>query len=229
MKIRCILVFFAASLALFVACGSVIRDSLGARTIGYTEGGDEIVPVEYLESTGSEWIDTGVNPGLDFSIEVEGMHVGNYQKNAVLFSNEGGAAFVDIIFYNYNMWQCRCYGGVSYAGETAGEFFYAKVDFNYSAATRAYFNLNGQTSSRATSKTEEQIVGSTKPIWLFYGPGGKTNPVRIAMFRMWKDGELAIDLVPVRIGSEGMMLDRVSGQLFRNQGTGAFLVGPDLN
>lgn len=40
-------------------------------------------------------------------------------------------------------------------------------------------------------------------------------------------GTLVIDLIPVRVGTVGYMYDRVSGQLFGNQGTGAFVIGPD--
>ena len=40
------------------------------------------------------------------------------------------------------------------------------------------------------------------------------------------------DFIPVRLTndngkSEGVMYDKVSGQLFRNAGTGAFIIGPD--
>ena len=39
------------------------------------------------------------------------------------------------------------------------------------------------------------------------------------------------DFIPVRVGSGanavGYMYDRVSGQLFGNAGTGAFVIGPD--
>lgn len=40
--------------------------------------------------------------------------------------------------------------------------------------------------------------------------------------------------VPVRFTnelgvSEGAMYDKVSGQLFRNQGSGSFILGPDKN
>ena len=40
------------------------------------------------------------------------------------------------------------------------------------------------------------------------------------------------DFIPVRFTNElgeteGAMYDRVSGQLFRNAGTGAFVIGPD--
>jgi hypothetical protein len=36
-----------------------------------------------------------------------------------------------------------------------------------------------------------------------------------------------MDLIPVRIGNVGYMYDKVSGQLFENQGTGNFILGPD--
>ena len=46
-------------------------------------------------------------------------------------------------------------------------------------------------------------------------------------------GVLVRDFIPVRFTneqgvSEGAMYDRVSGQLFRNSGTGVFIVGTDI-
>ena len=43
---------------------------------------------------------------------------------------------------------------------------------------------------------------------------------------------MVFDAIPVRFTnessqSEGAMYDRVSGQLFRNAGTGSFVIGPD--
>lgn len=51
-------------------------------------------------------------------------------------------------------------------------------------------------------------------------------------FKLFNGGVLALDLIPVRFTNEngddeGAMYDRVSGQLFRNSGTGAFIIGPD--
>lgn len=56
---------------------------------------------------------------------------------------------------------------------------------------------------------------------------------RIHSFSIVNDsGVLLIDFIPVRFTNEngddeGAMYDRVSGKLFRNQGTGAFVIGPD--
>ena len=44
---------------------------------------------------------------------------------------------------------------------------------------------------------------------------------------MIKNGLTVRDFIPVRVGDVGYMYDRVSGDLFGNAGTGAFIIGPD--
>jgi hypothetical protein len=51
----------------------------------------------------------------------------------------------------------------------------------------------------------------------------------IYSFAVVREGKTLVDLIPVRKGSEGCFYDRVSGTIIRNQGTGAFVVGPDKN
>lgn len=51
---------------------------------------------------------------------------------------------------------------------------------------------------------------------------------------MMMDGVIVCDLQPVRFTnengvSEGAMYDKVSGTLFRNAGTGEFVIGPDAS
>ena len=50
---------------------------------------------------------------------------------------------------------------------------------------------------------------------------------RIYSAKMVSNRVSIFDFVPVRKGNIGYMYDRVSGQLFGNQGTGAFIIGPD--
>lgn len=60
-----------------------------------------------------------------------------------------------------------------------------------------------------------------------------TAPVGFRLHRaiLTLDGVVVRDYVPVRIGegesAVGLMYDRVSGELFGNEGTGYFIVGPD--
>jgi hypothetical protein len=55
---------------------------------------------------------------------------------------------------------------------------------------------------------------------------------KIYSAKIWVESILVRDFITVRFTnelgqSEGAMYDRVSGQLFRNAGTGAFTIGPD--
>lgn len=47
--------------------------------------------------------------------------------------------------------------------------------------------------------------------------------------KIWQDGLLVRDFIPVRKGTVGDLYDRVSGKLFGNAGTGDFVIGPDKN
>lgn len=66
-----------------------------------------------------------------------------------------------------------------------------------------------------------------KPIQLF--PKNKKNlaRTRIMKFKAIRNGEKVADIIAVRKDGVGYMYDRASGQLFGNQGTGAFVIGPD--
>ena len=50
----------------------------------------------------------------------------------------------------------------------------------------------------------------------------------IAFLQLSRNGVLLRDFIPVRVGQVGYMYDRVSGELFGNDGTGDFILGPDV-
>ena len=55
---------------------------------------------------------------------------------------------------------------------------------------------------------------------------------KIQSCTIWQNGSIVQDLIPVRFTnengqSEGAMYDKVTKQLFRNKGTGSFVIGPD--
>lgn len=65
------------------------------------------------------------------------------------------------------------------------------------------------------------------PLYLFSLPTKKAFKGRIYYFSILEGNEIVMDLIPVRVGTTGYMYDKVSGQLFGNDGTGAFILGPD--
>jgi hypothetical protein len=46
-------------------------------------------------------------------------------------------------------------------------------------------------------------------------------------YAQFKDDNVTISLIPIRIEQEGYLFDKVSGRLFGNEGTGSFILGPD--
>ena len=79
------------------------------------------------------------------------------------------------------------------------------------------------------------IAGDYPPIAIFrrnYSAGYGNLIGRIYWLKISNGSVLVRDFIPVRFTneqgvSEGAMYDHVSGQLFRNQGTGSFVIGPD--
>lgn len=53
-------------------------------------------------------------------------------------------------------------------------------------------------------------------------------PSIVSYCTIYDNGILVFDAIPVRIGQVGYMYDQVSGQLFGNDGTGSFTLGPDV-
>lgn len=57
---------------------------------------------------------------------------------------------------------------------------------------------------------------------------GYAKNFRVYYFKMYNSGTLVRDFIPVRVGQIGYMYDKVSGQLFKNIGSGNFILGPDI-
>ena len=82
-----------------------------------------------------------------------------------------------------------------------------------------------------TPTYKDIIVGveskNQQPIQLFPKEQKNLARTRIMKFESIRNGEKVADIIAVRKDGVGYMYDRVSGQLFGNQGTGDFIIGPD--
>lgn len=52
---------------------------------------------------------------------------------------------------------------------------------------------------------------------------------KLYYFKVWDVGTVIFDFIPVRVGTVGYLYDKVSGELFGNNGTGSFTLGPDVS
>lgn len=176
--------------------------------------------IEYLESTGTQYVDTGI-----------------YSDATTIFS-------VDAQFTSWNTTSPECFG--SYNNRFAfGKINSTETTYKFIVQTRTAISPSisldtnrhvfvidapsGVAKIDTTSKSFlRSITRSSNPLWLF-NRSGASAPCNARVFgcKIEQNGVLVRDFVPVRDGQTGYLYDRVSGQLFGNAGTSDFILGPD--
>lgn len=174
--------------------------------------------IEYLESTGTQYIDTGVV--LDATMTVRVLY--DYIQNGFVFGarasvNSGYSGVTNESMGTYNI----RYGNKNiYAQPTIPR------GTNDVIISPIGVILNGATVSSTTYGNDFfsghcflfTINNNGQPLI------GDYAVIRIIRFSI----DNIIDLIPVRVGTTGYMYDKVSGELFGNSGTGDFILGPDV-
>lgn len=128
--------------------------------------------------------------------------------------------------------QFYCGNNVGNVNLYIGEAFDWKVVLDSQSNTLAVYKGAELALSKATSGA---FLNHDVPIHFFGGIHGTLlddlASVKIWYFKIIHGSTVVRDFIPVRFTnklgvSEGAMYDRVTGQLFRNAGTGSFIIGP---
>ena len=192
--------------------------------------------VEYLESTGTQYIDADYIPTIDSEMELDIMCLsqnssytgvavcGNYFNSTHVFGLGRNSNNI-LIGYFGNKANVNLYGT-----------FYRNVRYKTSINkdTLSCTNVETQASTSMTMGVT-RFDTSSRSLYLL---NGNTQTGDLWIHANWKlfgcklfRQSLVRDFIPVRVGSGanavGYMYDRVSGELFGNAGTGAFVIGPD--
>ena len=220
-----------------VIVASPVRSSLAAKGTTYIlkVSSDYIVEVEYIEAgrrdanNTTEWIDTEIKTDKDLVIDL-------------VFTTNSGAGRDP-------------FGDWHGSDSTSQRFFYNTLDLvRYDIGSRRItMNLNNNLTldtprhfRLSNFQVEDLTYGqsqSASSVLSFNGGENTfkichtvnqtgTNYTRVYSVTLALKDDIVWDGVPVRFLNEqgiweGAMYDTVSGQLFRNQGTGAFVIGPD--
>ena len=205
---------------------------------GYTfKGWAGYIPIEYLESTGTQYIDTGLifntpSTRLDYSLKVSVL--GREQKKGTFVSNETSTnegfniemEYGNIIFYSAPYVE-GC------PGTTCSYITNIDYDKNFVEYT-GYFSSNGFQSNLMNipfSYNTPYLPQSPKSITLYKNAFTSTKPYigKIYYVRFMIDNILVRDFIPV-LDSNNVpcMYDKVERKFYYNQGTGQFIAGPVL-
>lgn len=181
--------------------------------------------IEYLESTGIQWINTGIIPDETTGIEAKVTCSNNTDSYFIGLRNNSsntrwGAGHSNNGFY----WCYRTY-------QTSGRLWGldATIKLNY-LNDKKFIATDGSTTVNVslpslsfTPAYNIRLFGSAGIVASYSKWSGKIYYTKIT-----QGSSTIMDLIPVRVGTTGYMYDKVSGELFGNTGTGSFTLGNDV-
>lgn len=196
--------------------------------------------VEYLESSGAEWIDTGILPSttivadIDFLITAYTESGDAYQSylfgsRRYITARRACFAFAPKLSSTNTYWYVEVGRSAYTASKTIPLNTAAKANISYNATT---ITAGGVTQSANYSPTWDNSY-ATLSLYLFnrHNLGGDSSTPftgRVYACKIWDDGVLVRNFIPVRADGVGYMYDKVSGALFGDIGGGAFTYGNDV-
>ena len=200
--------------------------------------GREIHPVEYLESTGTQYIDTGFvgnqNTSLKIKLELDGSET---QTTAVFGSRVLSSGTVDNSFYMYKVYS-------STAPTFKPQFGFDTQTYNDTSTTdfsnpiEFYFNKRVVSVNGTTVKTFNSATFTTPSSILLFnchtGTAGTDIDTRYAIGKLyyckiWNNDVLVHDYTPaIDENGVGFMFDNTNRTIHDNAGTGTFIAGPTI-
>lgn len=188
--------------------------------------------VEYIESTGTQWIDLGIKIDTEMDVSFKFIPTadqGGYSVGIGIFGTRNGVNNRNISCYYTNSVVFCDYNSGSYAPYrvlVSGSPIGKVLVFNLSKYSRE-ITVNGvSTSNTTTYPSSFSALQNACLLWVS-GTDGQYSAKAIGKLYLFSITGL-MQLIPVRVGTVGYMYDSVSGQLFGNAGTGSFVLGPDV-
>ena len=191
------------------------QDKVSANIImpaGYTR-------LEYLESTGTQWIDTGVvfNSDIGYELEYQPKTTNNWVVQA--------GARGQVIAQGGNIWEFRFNGSINRRPSPS--------EIDLTQFVNIKYNIDNKCSvDNRIVYIGDLTLNASGSIRLF-GPNvasdsNVASSGRMSFFLIYDNGVLVNNLVPARRDSDNVvgMYDTISGQFFTNSGTGEFIAGP---
>lgn len=195
------------------------RRVMGGRNLPYD------AEIEYLESSGTQYIETDILPNS--KMRAQCAFLCNFNNTAVFGSrdyNYVGSKDFDLIAYDsYNNGILWRFNSNNITFNKLLPFAYKRYDIDMG---NTYCIIDGHEYLTATTIPWQAEV-NTLTLFARKVPNIVLGVVSIFYFKLLEEDNILLDLIPVRVGNVGYMYDKVSGQLFGNSGTGAFILGPD--
>lgn len=179
--------------------------------------------VEYLEATGTQYIDTNLIMGDDnYTIEAKfNISSGSASSYSALFTNRQSSRNT----YGFAINGSRTYVNPCNNPNSAISITYTRgIDYTLSLK-KGEMILNGTTYTNTSYVTDY----SASSLWIFrqrYNNSGIS--AKLYSLSILHNENVIMDFIPVRVNQVGCLYDRITNTLFKNVGTGNFIYGNDV-
>ena len=183
--------------------------------------------IAYLESTGTQWIDTGISPTTNTEVHII-LRFNRFVTSSMLCAARTGTSNQNRFFpfAHSKNGEARCDYGTTeyYKNITYGTIY--EVLFNETSTHKCYIDGTSLGTLSGYTKTNNETL-------YFFGTSGYGSTHYLGEGRIYrcviKEGGVTVrDFIPVRVGTVGYMYDKVYGNLYGNAGTGNFNLGSDF-
>lgn len=185
---------------------------------GYTQ-------ISYIESTGTQYIDTGVSGGTNAAYEI---------TFNPLSANVGYEMFFagDIKPSVPKIYRVEAKDVIAFQSSSVSSGEYAVSDSPYTVS----YAVTGTVTFGGETVVDMGCAGNGwgGATWWVFNAHGEPNlfaTMRLYSLKMWADGTLARDFVPVRRNSDNVvgLYDLANDVFYTNAGTGAFIAGAEIS
>jgi len=202
----------------------------------YGESKQQILPdgytqLEYIESTGTQYIDTGINPDRTSRFElsfIQTTHntsiMGAYSSNNNrVQAFRGGVSGNDSSYFEF-----RVFCNTDHKDYDPNVLYSSDTKLNVVFDIK---NLKGTVNGDVVNLTDMEGGDISYPIWLFCannaGSIATISNSKLYSYEHYKNDNLIQKLVPCKNSSNVVgMYDIVNGVFYQNAGTGTFTAGP---
>lgn len=183
---------------------------------------------DYIQSSGTQWIDTGVYGYMNHTYEIEFQQndTGNYRLWGVFGQSSYVGYNMSLTYPNMVRWESTSNAQRSVSLETIG------VNKHILTITDGLVNFDGVDKGISKGHNSNTVINYN--LFLFTTNPANTTPSSNAKVKIYSykdidvDGNIIRNMIPcIYLGEPGMW-DTVENKFYRNQGTGQFILGNEI-
>ena len=183
--------------------------------------------IEYLESTGAQWIDTGIK-SWNTSIIIETEMAFTDLTVQRMLEGAGDGFYYGLNNNRYELYYNAYWG----TADTNYHIFKKSLSRSSSSSSTCHIETYIDGTSRYSSNSNYASTAVKNNVFIFANSNGSVGILQMKCrkkyFIISVDGFTVFYGIPVRKGTTGYLYDKISGELFGNDGSDSFVLGPDV-